>query len=82
MLFLERKVGESIVTANGDIVFLILRAKNGNAKIGMIAPEGMGIYRAEIFEKLREKNASSNLIYTPDYKINEHWVDGVRVDKR
>jgi len=82
MLFLERKVGESIILANGDIVFLILSADRGNVKIGITAPKFVDISRAEKFEKLKEQQQSKSLICAADFKISEHYINGEKVNKR
>lgn len=50
MLVLTRKVGETIVIAD-NIRITVVALGNGRAKIGIDAPQGVNIDRAEIHER-------------------------------
>ncbi len=58
MLVLSRKVGQRIVI--GDSIQLVVVAVQGNrVKLGIEAPDGMSIHRAEVFARIaREFNES------------------------
>jgi len=61
MLALTRKKGESIVI--GDDIEIVLLGINGEqAKIGVMAPKSIPVYRKEIHIQIREENrAASNV---------------------
>ena len=50
MLVLTRRVGESIVIAN-DVRITVVALGNGRVKIGIEAPQGISVDRAEIHER-------------------------------
>ena len=60
MLYLSRKVGESIVI-NNDITLTIVEVKGKSAKIGFDFPPEASILRKEIHDKISaENNAASS----------------------
>jgi carbon storage regulator len=62
MLVLTRRVGESIVIAN-DVRITVVALGNGRVKIGIEAPQGISVDRAEIHErKLAEAAGGDALV--------------------
>jgi carbon storage regulator len=62
MLVLTRRVGESIVIAN-DVRITVVALGNGRVKIGIEAPHGIPVDRAEIHErKVAEAAAGGALV--------------------
>lgn len=55
MLVLTRKIGQVINI--GDLIHIkIIDTSNGFVKIGIDAPKDMPVYRAELYEKLKQSN--------------------------
>ena len=61
MLALSRKPGESVVIGN-DIEITILEVKGEQVKVGIKAPQSVGIYRKELFEQIQESNREASKI--------------------
>ena len=55
MLVLTRKTGEGIWIGD-DIRVQVLDVRDGQVKIGIKAPEEKGIYRDELYERIRKFN--------------------------
>ena len=59
MLYLSRKVGESIVI-NNDITLTIVEVKGKSAKIGFDFPPEASILRKEIHDKISAENSAAS----------------------
>ncbi|MDA8172534.1 MAG: carbon storage regulator CsrA [Nitrospiraceae bacterium] len=71
MLALTRKSKEAI-RIGGDITVTVVEIKGGQVRLGIEAPPGVRIYRAEVYEKiLRENMMSSDLSVDEFGKIKE-----------
>lgn len=55
MLVLKRKKEESIVIGQ-NIVVKIVSVEDGTVKLGIEAPGHIGVYRQEVYEKIRQTN--------------------------
>lgn len=55
MLVLTRKSGEGLWIGD-DIRVQVLEVRDGQVRIGVKAPEDKGIYRDEIYERIRKLN--------------------------
>ncbi|MCZ4142448.1 carbon storage regulator CsrA [Glutamicibacter sp. ZJUTW] len=55
MLVLTRKVGEQVLIGE-DIVVTVLEAKGDSLKLGIDAPKGVKIHRAEVLAAVIEAN--------------------------
>jgi len=55
MLVLTRKLEESIIIGE-DIEIKVLDIRGEQVRLGIIAPQDVGIYRKELYEKIREEN--------------------------
>lgn len=61
MLILTRRIGEKLII-DDDIVLTVLAVKGSQVRIGVEAPENIGIYREEIYKRIQAErdNAASN----------------------
>lgn len=55
MLVLTRKLGERVLIGD-DVMITIIDVGRGQVKLGISAPEGVQIYREEIYLKVVEEN--------------------------
>jgi len=55
MLYLTRKLGESIVI-NDDIEITLVDVRGKTAKLGITFPTDVTVLRREIFERIQEEN--------------------------
>jgi len=65
MLILTRKLGERI-TIGDDISVTVLEIKGSQVRLGIEAPKGIGVYRQEIYERIRQQNLSASEVSTYD----------------
>jgi carbon storage regulator len=68
MLVLTRKLKESLIIDN-DIEITVLDIRGDHVRLGVKAPKHIKIFRAEIFDAIREANISSTVI--SDNKLAE-----------
>ncbi len=60
MLILTRRIGEKLII-DDDIVLTVLAVKGSQVRIGVEAPDNVGIYREEIYRRIQaEREAASN----------------------
>jgi len=52
MLYLTRKVGESIVI-NDDIELTVVEVRGKSIKLGMTFPQDVSVYRREVFDRIQ-----------------------------
>ena len=65
MLILTRKLGERI-TIGDDISVTLLEIKGSQVRLGIEAPKGIGIYRQEIYERIRQQNLKASEVTASD----------------
>jgi carbon storage regulator len=65
MLILTRKLGERI-TIGDDISVTLLEIKGSQVRLGIEAPKGIGIYRQEVYERIREQNLKASEVTAYD----------------
>ncbi len=58
MLFLTRKVGESIII-NNDIELTVIEVRGKSAKLGFTFPADASVLRKEIYERIRQENIAA-----------------------
>ncbi len=64
MLYLTRKIGESIVI-NDDIEVTVVDVHGKSIKLGLTFPEDVSVYRREVYERiLAEQNGTADAIPT------------------
>ncbi len=55
MLVLTRRVGETLVIADGLIKVAVLGIKGNQVRIGVHAPKEVSVYRDEIYQRIQEQ---------------------------
>lgn len=55
MLYLTRKVGESVVI-NDDIEVTVVDIRGRSIKLGFTFPQGASVLRRELYEKIQQEN--------------------------
>lgn len=58
MLYLSRKVGESIII-NNAITLTVVEVKGRAVKLGFVFPENASILRQELYERIRDENTAA-----------------------
>jgi carbon storage regulator len=58
MLVLSRKINQSVMIGD-DIEIILLETKGDTAKIGIVAPRDVKVYRQEIYLAIRGENEKS-----------------------
>lgn len=56
MLYLTRKIGESIVI-NDDIEVTVVDVRGKSIKLGLTFPEDVSVYRREVYERILAEQA-------------------------
>jgi carbon storage regulator len=56
MLVLSRKVRESIVIAEGEIVVTIIAIRDGIVRVGIEAPDDIPVWRQEVYEAIQRES--------------------------
>ena len=74
MLFLTRKIGESVVI-NDNIEVTIVEVRGRSIKLGFDFPPDVTVLRRELFDKIQDENreaagAAADLLIGPDDKID------------
>lgn len=58
MLYLTRKIGESVVI-NGDIEVTVIEVRGRSVRLGFTFPPTASVLRREIFERVQEENRAA-----------------------
>lgn len=58
MLFLTRKIGQSIII-NDEIEVKLIEINGKTAKLGFLFPENVKVLRQEIYEKIQQENKTA-----------------------
>ncbi len=58
MLFLTRKIGQSIII-NDEITVTVMEINGKTAKLGFLFPENVKVLRQEIYEKIQQENKTA-----------------------
>ena len=74
MLFLTRKIGESVVI-NDNIEVTIVEVRGRSIKLGFDFPPDVTVLRRELFDKIQEENraaagAAADLLMGPEDKAD------------
>ncbi|MBN8827805.1 MAG: carbon storage regulator CsrA [Sphingobacteriia bacterium] len=65
MLYLTRKIGESVIIGN-NVTVTITEIKGKNVKLGFKFPPNITVLREEVFEKISKENKSATSININD----------------
>lgn len=57
MLYLTRKIGESIVI-NDDIELTVVDVRGKSIKLGLTFPPDVSVYRREVYERIQAEKAA------------------------
>ncbi len=57
MLYLTRKIGESIVI-NDDIEITVVDVRGKSIKLGLTFPPDVSVYRREVYERIQAEKAA------------------------
>jgi len=60
MLYLTRKVGESIVI-NDDIELTVVEVRGKSIKLGMTFPEDVSVYRREVYDRIQAEKQGGGI---------------------
>lgn len=58
MLYLTRKIGESIVI-NDDIEITVVDVRGKSIKLGLTFPSDVDVYRREVYERIQAEKAGT-----------------------
>lgn len=58
MLVLSRKINQSVMIGD-DIEVIVLETKGDTAKLGIVAPRDVKVYRQEIYLAIKDENRKS-----------------------
>ncbi|AMD89303.1 carbon storage regulator CsrA [Desulfovibrio fairfieldensis] len=73
MLILSRRAGESIYVGR-DIRFTVLKMQGKQVKIGLEVPDGVTVYREEVYQRVIEQNQDALQIRNEDImKVAQLW---------
>jgi carbon storage regulator len=62
MLILSRKVGETLMIGD-EITVTVLGISGGQVRIGLDAPKEVGVYREEIYVRIKSEGQQKNGTY-------------------
>ncbi len=65
MLYLTRKVGESIVI-NDDVELTVVEIRGKSIKLGLTFPSDVSVYRREVYDRIQAEKAGSTTEESPD----------------
>ena len=73
MLILSRRAGESIYVGR-DIRFTVLKMQGKQVKIGLEVPDGVTVYREEVYQRVIEQNQDALQLRNEDImKVAQLW---------
>ena len=73
MLILSPRAGESIYVGR-DIRFTVLKMQGKQVKIGLEVPDGVTVYREEVYQRVIEQNQDALQIRNEDImKVAQLW---------
>jgi carbon storage regulator len=59
MLVLSRKLGERILVPQCDVEITVVAVHGNTVRLGVSAPNAVGVYREEIWHKVRQQTPDS-----------------------
>ncbi len=60
MLVLSRKIGERIVIPHCELSLTVVAIEGNNVKLGITAPSEVGVYREELWQRVRANDKLGN----------------------
>jgi carbon storage regulator len=80
MLYLTRKIGESIII-NNNIELTVVEVRGKTVKLGFVFPKEASILRKELHEKIRDQNMAAADIGDGEFTNIEFVVDPYQLTK-
>lgn len=77
MLYLTRKIGESIII-NNNIELTVMEVRGKTVKLGFVFPKEATILRKELHEKIMEQNIAAAGIGDDDFSDFEFDADSLK----
>jgi carbon storage regulator len=59
MLVLSRKLGQRIIIPNCDMTITIVAIDGNTVRLGITAPEEIGVYREELWQQIQKEQSES-----------------------
>ncbi|MDX2073556.1 MAG: carbon storage regulator CsrA [Alphaproteobacteria bacterium] len=85
MLYLSRKIGESIII-NNNIELTVMEVRGKSVKLGFVFPKEASILRKELHEKIMEQNIAAATSGDVDFGDVDFDLDldglGVKPDRK
>lgn len=78
MLYLSRKIGESIII-NNNIELTVVEVRGKSVKLGFVFPKEASILRKELHEKIMEQNIAAAGAGDMDFLDADFDLDGLGV---
>lgn len=78
MLYLSRKIGESIII-NNNIELTVVEVRGKSVKLGFVFPKEASILRKELHEKIMEQNIAAAGAGDDDFMDVDFDLDGLGV---
>ncbi|OJV13514.1 MAG: hypothetical protein BGO27_04840 [Alphaproteobacteria bacterium 33-17] len=66
MLYLNRKIGESIIIAN-EVEMVVKEIKGGMVKLGFKFPRNITVLRKEIYNKIKRENLNATQAFEESF---------------
>ncbi|MFP6603203.1 MAG: carbon storage regulator CsrA [Pirellulaceae bacterium] len=70
MLVLSRKKNESIVI-NDDITVVVVEIRGDKVRLGLEAPKEVPVHRREVYDAIKENEATQNEVASPELDAAE-----------
>jgi carbon storage regulator len=70
MLVLSRKKNESIVI-NDDITVVVVEIRGDKVRLGIEAPKEVPVHRREVYDAIKENEATQNEVASPELDATE-----------
>jgi carbon storage regulator len=64
VLVLSRKINQSVMIGD-DIEIILLETKGDTAKLGIVAPRDVKVYRQEIYQAIKSENIKASQAPSP-----------------
>jgi len=59
MLIFTRRIGESVIIGDNEIIFKVLNVVGGQVRVGIEAPKEVSIHREEVYNRIKEKDSKT-----------------------
>jgi carbon storage regulator len=82
VLVLSRKINQSVMIGD-DIEIILLETKGDTAKLGIVAPRDVKVYRQEIYQAIKSENIKATQAPSPAIDVASTMLkDALKARKR